>query len=128
MSYEKLVVKKKRVNQKKVKRVLKACFVEQSPPSLSEVCRRVRHSDGTLYAHFAELSYAIGQRYQTVQKKEWIQRVCDEVREAVYRLCAQGHYPSEWAVKKTIATRGAFKLKVVREVWRGTLREKGLMM
>lgn len=123
------MIRRKRVDDEKVRQTLEACLTEQPPPSLSEVCRRIGHPDVTLYAHFAELCHAISQRYrayQAEQREKWTQRLCDEIREAVYRLCAQGHYPSEWAVKKMIATRGAFRVKAVREAWKDILQERGL--
>jgi transcriptional regulator with XRE-family HTH domain len=102
--------------------------MEDPPPSMYEVARRLGYPRATLYARFPEYCRSIGQRYRKYRAERWkkhVQGICEQVREAAYSLYIQGYYPKENDVKKMITTRGAFKMPEVREVWKEILRDLG---
>ena len=90
--------------------------MENPAPSIYEVARRLGYPQETLYQYFPEYCRAIGQRYRKYraeQRKRRIDGIGSEVREAAHHLYAQGHYPTEWEIRRTITTRGAFKIPEV---------------
>jgi hypothetical protein len=54
-----------------------------------------------------------------------VQRICDEVRGAVYEIHMQGRYPSMNAVRKWLKDPHVFREPEMLAVWRETVRELG---
>jgi hypothetical protein len=78
---------------------------EDPPPSMREVGRRLGYAPNHLYKYFLDLCMAISARYRAnlgTQHAERVQKVCEEVRQAVHILHMQGRYPSNWQVGKLL--------------------------
>jgi hypothetical protein len=102
--------------------------MEDCPPSMGEVARRLGYDQSHLYKHFPDLCRAISTRYldyQAMRRMERLQRICDEVRQATLRLHEEGRYPSRWQVEKLLTKPSVFKDREVRAAWQNTLRELG---
>jgi len=58
---------------------------EVPPPSLTKVCRQLKYVQGRLRVYFPEYCQVISQQYldyRAQKRKERVQRICEEVREA----------------------------------------------
>ncbi len=101
---------------------------EAPPPSMREVAQHLGYDQSHLYQHFPELCQAISARYldyQAAKRAERLQRMCNEVQQAVRDLHEQGKYPSERQVKKLLRTPGALKEHEVRVFWQDAILELG---
>ena len=119
-----------RFESEDVKKALEAIIqrMEDPPPSMHEVARRLKYPRETLYERFPEYCRTIGQRYRkyrSEQRKKYVQGKCEEVRDAAYNLYAQGYFPKESDVKKMITTPGVFKMPEVQEEWKNILLNLG---
>jgi hypothetical protein len=64
--------------------------------------------------------------YHAKKRETRLHALCDEVRQVMYSLHAQGDYPSAWLVAKLLRTGDAFRDSVVLTTWRETLLELDL--
>ena len=90
---------------------------ENPPPSMREVAKRLQYDSSHMYKHFPELCRAIAARYrahQKEQRRQRLQRICDEVKQTARTLQAQGLIPSERQVGKSLQPRGVLKEDEVR--------------
>jgi hypothetical protein len=95
---------------------------------MREVAQHLGYDQSHLYKHFPELCRAISTRYldyQAAKRAERLQRMCDEVRQAVRTLHEQGKYPSDRQIKKLLRTPGALKEHEVRIAWQEAILELG---
>jgi hypothetical protein len=102
---------------------------EIPPPPMREVAERLEYDPSHLSKHFPELCRAISKRYldyQAEKREERLQRICDEVRQAVLTLHAQGHYPSMKQVQKLLSQPAVLMEYKVRAAWHDALRELGV--
>ena len=102
---------------------------EDPPPSLKEVARRLDADSDQLQRYLPDLSRAISARYDDAMKAmrvKRVQRICDEVRGAVYKIHVQGRYPSMNAVRKRLKAPHVFREPEMLAVWRETMKELGL--
>jgi hypothetical protein len=84
---------------------LSAALLEDPPPSLSEMARRIGHKNEFWRRKFPELCQAIVTRYlyyQTDYYQEKAKLLRHEIREAVQQIAASGLYVSEARVKDHI--------------------------
>jgi TniQ protein len=101
---------------------------EEPPPSMREVARRLGYSAADLLGRFPSLCRAISARYLAhcqclgVQR---MQRLCDEVREATFRVHAQGVYPSSVRVPKLLTHPSHFRHPAANVAWHAALRDLG---
>ncbi len=82
-----------RINSSEVSPILQAALSEYLPPSLTEVMKRLRHTEVTVRRHFPELCSEIAKRYAEYRVKRAITRkaqAADEVRRIAYELHAKG--------------------------------------
>lgn len=102
---------------------------DNDPVSVLEVARRLGCSDSSLRQCFPELCNAISARYRTHRKLKGIEKIrstCDEVRQIVLRLHAQGEYPAYDKVQALVTYPGYFWRIEVRDAWKDARRELGL--
>lgn len=96
------------------------------PPSMRDVAKDLEYDPAHLSKRFPELCRAISQRYltyRTEQGQQRVQKMCDEVRQTMYTLQAQGYYPSSRRVKKLLSA--VLKEPEVYATWQATLKELG---
>jgi transcriptional regulator with XRE-family HTH domain len=111
----------------KVKRELEATIADsiKSPPSLQDVAMRLGYSKKTLSNHFPELCHLISKRYLNQRRQKAIERIDrlgNEVKEAVRELYGQGLCPSKERVEE-LTRPGALKEKSIREIWQDALNK-----
>ena len=76
-----------------VLQTLQAALNESPPPSIRQVIQRTSHYSPFIYQHFSEICRAIARRFADYRKVQAVvrrDRARAEVREAAYRLRAQG--------------------------------------
>jgi transposase-like protein len=98
------------------------------PPSVAEVARQLGHHPTHLQQQLPELCRAISARHRAHQKAKGLQRrhrLCGEVRQAAYRLHAEGLYPSLHRVASLLSQPGFIRNAAAAETWREALRELG---
>jgi len=91
----------KSIGDNELRKVLEACLLEEPPPSLKEVAKRLGYSqESTLYDRFSELSSAIKARYSNEQKstRPKIARAgttlaLDELREYLQKVLMSSETP-----------------------------------
>jgi hypothetical protein len=90
---------------------------EEPLPPMTEVAKRLGYDKRVLRRRFPDLCRAISAQYLEYKKEARTQRIkqcCEEVKQVVKKLYAQGVYPSEAHVSKTLARPGCFRDKEVR--------------
>jgi hypothetical protein len=101
---------------------------EDPPPPMRQVAKRLGYRHADLHNRFPDLCRAISARYLAYRKeqsRQKIQRLCDEVRQAIYRIDAQGMYPSAARVAALLRAPGSIRHPAVLATRRETLRELG---
>jgi len=99
---------------------------EYPPPSMRNVAKDLGYDQAHLSKRFPELCRAISQRYLTYladQSQQRVQKTREKVRQTMYALHAQGHYPSSEQVKKLLG--GVLKEPEMYTTWQETLKELG---
>jgi transcriptional regulator with XRE-family HTH domain len=99
---------------------------ENPPPSLNQVGQQLRYSTWRLSKLFPDLCHAISSRYQAYrvdQRRLRYQNRCEEVRQAVLHLYAQGVHPSESHVKTILKNPSILRFPEIRSAWKMALRE-----
>ena len=114
-----------------VQALLEAVLENEEPPypSFKEVAARLGFIPETLRGRFPGLASKITERYFAYRKKasqERIQRICREVRAAVYTLHGQGVYPSADRVRFLLSDPNEMRDRSAQEAWHQALRELGL--
>jgi len=98
-------------------------------PSLPQVAKRLGYSDQVLMHHFPQECAKIVQRAQEhrrQQKEQRIARLCEEVRQAVITLHAQGISPTHRRVMRLLSRPSFMRAPEASAVWHATRRELGL--
>jgi hypothetical protein len=113
-----------------VRRALETTLAEDKnpPPSMRQVAKRLGYNHSSLHSRFPELCRAISARYLAYGKarsRQKIRQICDEVRQAIYRIDAQGMYPSTARVAALLKTPGSIRHPDAIATRRETLRELG---
>jgi TniQ len=101
---------------------------ETPPPSMCKVAEQLGYALGTLQRRFPDHCKTISARYlhfQSQKRQMSIQRHCEEVRQAVLILHAQGCYPSLRQVRKILRNSSILKDPNVHGAWREILKELG---
>jgi hypothetical protein len=104
-----------------------AALLEEPPPSLSAVIRRLGHSDGLLRRAYPDHIARIVDRYRVHRHRraEANQRALwEEVAHAVGSLVREGVYPAEWRVRQWLSK--AIKLTRLAAALKATRRDCGL--
>jgi TniQ len=100
----------------------------EEPLSLTQLCKRLGYGHRTLKDLFPEECALIVQQarvYRKQQDRQRVANVCEQVRQAVFSLHAQGIYPSLHKVQSFLAA-GVMMQPEAREAWHAVLRELGL--
>ena len=101
---------------------------EYPPPSMREVARRLQYDLSRLYKSCPDLCQIISARfakYRAEKRAERVQRLCEETRQAISLLHAQGRYPSKSQVSKRLSTPGSFWVPEVHQTWKETIQQLG---
>lgn len=101
---------------------------EDPPPSMREVAQRLQYGIARLYKSYPDLCQMISARYtnyRAEKRDERKQRLCEEVRQAIHILHAQGLYPSKNQVNQRLSTPGGFWLPEVYQIWKETIQQLG---
>lgn len=99
------------------------------PPSMVEVARQLGCSSQSLRQYFPELVRAVSARYLTYrheQARQKRQKLCDDIRQATFKLHAQGLYPSSNRVEQLLSKPACLRRPEVYRVWREALRDLDL--
>lgn len=98
------------------------------PPSMREVARRLQFDLSGLYKSCPDLCQIISARfanYRAEKRAERIQRLCEETRQAISLLHAQGRYPSQSQVSKRLSAPGSFWVPEVHQTWKEMIQQLG---
>lgn len=114
----------------KVQRALESVLAsdESPPPSLREIARRVGVHPSSLSHHLPKLCRAISARCLAYQREKGAmnrQRLCAEIRQAVYQVHGWGLYPSAGRVASLISQPGFMRHHEAPAAWKEALRELG---
>jgi hypothetical protein len=104
---------------------------EDPPPSVTEVGRRLDYSCSVLRHRFPELCRAISAQRKAFllrRAQEKRQELCDQIRQAVLSIHAQGRYPNMQLVSDLIGIQRPFLVPGARETWFDTLHELGWLV
>ncbi len=96
---------------------------------VTHLARRLGHREPLLWQYFPQECTLIAQRYQEYLKqrrKERETRVCEEIRQAVISLHAQGIFPSHHKVKVLLSDPNLMRMPEARSTWHAVRRELGL--
>lgn len=121
---------RRKATKKRLRATLEAVIqnAEDPPPSMREVAERLHYSSSYLAKLFPDLCRTISARharYRTEKRVERQRRLCEEVRQAIHLLHAQGHYPSKRQVSKLLATPGSFWTPEVYQTWKEMVQQLG---
>ena len=99
------------------------------PLSVNQIAQQLRYRPHQLTQLFPELCQAISSRYsryQEQQRRSRYQSRCEEVRQAVFHLHAQGIHPSEVRVKQRLQKPSILRFPEVRAAWKMARHEVGV--
>lgn len=118
------------INVAEVQRALEAVPAndEFPPPSMREVADRLGRYVRPLQRRLPELCRAISVRYLDYRKKLALQRrerLCAEVRQAVWTIHGQGLYPNTKRMAPLISQPGFLRAPVAQATRRAALQELG---
>ena len=122
--------RKRKTTKQRLREALEAviCSPEDPPAGLPEVAERLKYDYRRLRKDFPDLCQAISSHYanyRAKQRVERLQRLCEEVCQAIHLLHIQGCYPSKRQVSKLLTTSGSFWEPEVYQIWEETLQELG---
>ena len=95
---------------------------------MTEVAKRIGHDKRIIHRHFPALCRAISAQYLSYKKQARLKRIeqsCQQVRQAVNKLDAEGIYPSEARVSELLSQPGCFRDKEVRAALKEVKSELG---
>ena len=95
---------------------------------MREVARHLGHAHAYLQERFPDLCRAISARYLAHRQRTGehrLERLRSEVREATFRLHAQGVYPSSVQVAALLTHPSDFRNPVANAAWHTALRDLG---
>lgn len=118
----------KRFDAGRMQGILEAALQSRDEPplSMSDIVRDLGYDQANFRKYFPELCRAISKRYMDYLKekrRERIQTLCDEVRQATLSLHAQGCYPGNRQVAKLLRKPTSFMEPEVQLTWRQTVKE-----
>ena len=116
------------VNLEQCQAFLKTILEEhEMPQSLRQIEKHLGHTTRQLSYHFPEECALIASRareYRQQRKEERLDKVREQVRQAMFSLHEQGIYPSQRQLRTLLL--GGLMLQVeAKDTWRTTLRELG---
>jgi hypothetical protein len=102
---------------------------DEPPLSMADITRALGYDQANFRRYFPELCRAISRRYRDYlmeKRRERLQKLCEEVRQATLSLHAQGCYPGNRQVAKMLSKPTSFMEPEVQQTWRQTVRELGV--
>lgn len=106
---------------------------EDPPPTMADIGRRVKQELGydssQAQKYFPDLCRQIAAKsrsYKRMKREQRLQQLCDDVRQAVRTIHANGGYPSVHGVEKYLKKPGCMLYPEVVAAWRATVQELGL--
>lgn len=120
----------RRVDQENCLRQLRTALSENAaPPSLRQVARELGHASTIrLTKHFPEECALVAQRhveYRAQRKEQRLLKICEDIRQVVFSLYAQGEYPLIYKLSPFFPN-GLMRQREAIEAWRSALQELGL--
>jgi hypothetical protein len=118
-----------RINSSETSRILHTALTESPPPSVTEVMKRLRHSEVTVRRHFPQLCSEIAKHYAEYRVKRAITRktqAADEVRRIAYELHANGIALRRRNMRPLLTSSDYLNLEEGRAALRQVRRELGL--
>ena len=121
----------KRFDTEHMQSVLAAALrsTDEPPLSMADITRALGYDQANFRRYFPELCRAISRRYRDYlmeKRRERLQKLCEEVRQATLSLHAQGCYPGNRQVAKLLSKPTSFMEPEVQQTWRQTVRELGV--
>jgi len=115
------------VNREIILAVIQSALANEGVPlSVAHIARNVKISPRTLRTLFPQECILISARYRIYRAQEKKQRVaqfCDEIRQAVLVLHAQGIYPSQHRVESMLSQSLVMRKPESKATWRAVCRE-----
>lgn len=102
---------------------------DEPPMSMAKLARSLRSDQTILRKYFPDLCKAISKRYLDYLREkrlERIQRVCDELRQVMLSLHAQGYYPGQRQLEKLLSKPTCLMEPEVNRAWRQIIEELGV--
>jgi len=121
----------KRFDVERMRSVLEAALQRRDEPPLSmaDLARSLGYDQTILRKYFPDLCKAISKRYLDYLREkrlERIQRVCDELRQVMLSLHAQGCYPGQRQLEKLLSKPTCLMEPEVNRAWRQIIEELGV--
>ena len=110
-------------------RILHAALAENPSPSLTQVVKRLKHSEGTVRRHFPEVCFEIAKHYAEYRVRRAIARktqAAEEVRRIAYELHANGIGLTRRNMRRLLTSSDYLNLEEGRAVLRQLRQELGL--
>lgn len=101
---------------------------EQPPPAMRTVAKHLSYSPKELREHFPELCRAISMRYENyckVRGEQKVERLKEDVRQAMLNIHSQGLYPSSHKVGSFLDEPAVMRTPVISSFWHEMLQELG---
>lgn len=102
---------------------------DEPPPSMEELAHSAGFDQTNCRRYFPDACKAVSKRYLDYLRKkrrERIQQVCDELRQAMLTLHAQGHYPGQRQLEKLLIKPTCLMEPEVNRAWRQMIEELGV--
>lgn len=101
----------------------------EPPVSMAKLARSLGYDQTILRKYFPDLCKAISKRYLDAlreKRRERLQQVCDELRQVMLSLHAQGHYPGQRQLEQVLRKPTWLMEPEVYKTWRQVIEELGV--
>jgi hypothetical protein len=101
----------------------------EEPLGMYQIAKRLGHPERVLFYHFPKECEQIkrqAQAYRKQRKEQRVVRICEEIRQTVVTLHAQGVFPSYGRVKAALSDPNLMRMPEARDTWRAIRRELGI--
>lgn len=121
----------KRFDVERMRSILEATLQRRNepPPSMEALARSLGYDQTIFRRYFPDLCKAVSKRYLDYLREkrlERIQRVCDELRQVMLSLHAQGYYPGQRQLEKLLSKPTCLMEPEVNRAWRQIIEELGV--
>ena len=100
----------------------------EPPLAVRQICKELGYKPSQVCGYYPDLCRAVSARLIAHQKergKQRLQRMAEEIRQAVFTIHNQGKYPSACRIQQILSEPGIIRHQHARKVWHETLRELG---
>lgn len=102
---------------------------DEPPVSMAELARTLGYDQTIFRKYFPDLCKAISKRFLDSlreKRQERLQQVCDELRQVMLSLHAQGHYPGQRQLEQVLRKPTWLMEPEVYKTWRQVIEELGV--